>query len=143
MKTLPLQPTIPFSKMLDRLGSGIFIRLKKAPFHPVKIRVLDNHFQTTEGEGKLCVISHTYDEYEGLISSMELTFIVTDNRKTATDYENLLIWPVRYEHDNLDLDLISIEIFDDGTYIPVEKYYDSNLEIAAGWLLEFEKKGFI
>lgn len=143
MKKLNQQACITFSQMLQRLGYHIFISLQNEPYQPVTIRVADHSFHTTEGEGKILGISHTYEEPEELISTMELTLIVVDNRQSPTDYDNLLIWPVRYEHDNLDLDLISIELFDDGCYVPVEKYYDGNVEIAEAWLQEFQEKGFL
>lgn len=143
MKKLNLQSSFIFSRMLQKMGTDIFTALSNEPGQPVTIRIADNAFDTSEGQGKVYGIRHTYNEQEGMISSMELTLLVVDNRKLATDYGDLLIWPIRYEHDNLDVDITSIEIFDDGTYIPVEKYYDGNVEIAESWLLEFQERGFL
>ena len=143
MRKLNRQSCIIFSQMLAKMGAQIFIALQNEPYQPVNIRIADPSFDTTEGEGKVYGISYTYEEPEELISTMEFTLLVVDKRRASTDYDHLSIWPMRYEHDNLDLDLISIETFDDGCYIPVEKYYDGNVEIAEAWLLEFLENGFL
>lgn len=143
MKKINQTATQIFCKLLQKLGTESYLKLKAEDFMPLVLEQVGEGISTPFGTGKLYSLAHYYEQNGDAMRDPEMVFIVVDNRSDAKDFQMISIYPQMFQQDNLGLyeESICIENNKVTTYKPT--WQAGHTTFANQWLQNIRQQGFL
>ena len=143
MKKLTNESSRIFARILDRLGRKDLIKLEVVGFMPLNFEKLEENILTPWGVAATYSLSHSYVQNGDLMRDPEMVFLVIDNRKNASDFEDISIYPTMYQQDNLGLYEESVTIANHQIQSFIKVWQYSHCNFANLWLKNIRAQGFL
>lgn len=143
MKKINQTATQIFCRLLEKMGTGTYLKLTASEFMPLVLEQIGEEISTPFDKGKLYSLAHYYEQNGDAMRDPEMVFIVVDNRTDAKDFQMIGIYPQMFQQDNLGLHEESICIEDNKvtTYKPT--WQAGHVTFANQWLQNIRQQGFL
>jgi hypothetical protein len=143
MKSLNQHATRVFCKLLQKLDSNGYAKLRSDGFMPLIIETIEENIETVYGSAKCVSVVHYYEQNGDLMRDPEMVFIIVDKRKNLKDFESIFICPQSYRQDNLNIEEESVSIIN-RKIISFNKYFQAaHCSFASLWLKNISQQGFL